>query len=426
MKTKLTALPPIGMRIIKSSIGVLLGFIIYLIRGRQGAPFYTALSVLWCMQPYTSNAKANAIQRTIGTFIGAFFGLIMILVEFYLLPLDNELIRYILISILIIPVIYTTVIINKKNASYFSCVVYLSIVVNHLTDTNPYLFVINRILDTMIGIILALIINTARIPRKKNKNVLFVSELDKVLLNMQSTLTPYSKVELNKMLDDGAEFTIVTMRTPAALLEALKDIRIKLPVVAMDGAMLFDIKNNRCLKLYKMSYLESKELINLFNDGGLHCFVNVVVEDSVLIYYGDFKNEAEETIYKELRYSPYRNYIKEELPERYGAAYLMTIDKSEKIDEIHKELELKGYVNRFKVLKYPSEDFKGYSYIKIYNKKANKENMIDEIRKMINVDKTIRFETTQESTGVIIGKNDSNEMVKNLKKIYEPYFWEKQ
>ena len=381
MKTKLTALPPIGMRIIKSSIGVLLGFIIYLIRGRQGAPFYTALSVLWCMQPYTSNAKANAIQRTIGTFIGAFFGLIMILVEFYLLPLDNELIRYILISILIIPVIYTTVIINKKNASYFSCVVYLSIVVNHLTDTNPYLFVINRILDTMIGIILALIINTARIPRKKNKNVLFVSELDKVLLNMQSTLTPYSKVELNKMLDDGAEFTIVTMRTPAALLEALKDIRIKLPVVAMDGAMLFDIKNNRCLKLYKMSYLESKELINLFNDGGLHCFVNVVVEDSVLIYYGDFKNEAEETIYKELRYSPYRNYIKEELPERYGAAYLMTIDKSEKIDEI---------------------------------------------RKMINVDKIIRFETTQESTGVIIGKNDSNEMVKNLKKIYEPYFWEKQ
>ncbi|WP_196001218.1 HAD hydrolase family protein [Clostridium sp. 1001271B_151109_B4] len=426
MKEKLTALPPIGMRIIKSSIGVLLGFIIYLIRGRQGAPFYTALSVLWCMQPYTSNAKANAIQRTIGTFIGAFFGLIVILIEFYLLPLDNELIRYILISILIIPVIYTTVIINKKNASYFSCVVYLSIVVNHLTDTNPYLFVINRILDTMIGIILALIINTARIPRKKNKNVLFVSELDKVLLNMQSTLTPYSKIELNKMLDDGAKFTIETMRTPAALLEALKDIRIKLPVVTMDGAMLFDIKNNRCLKLYKMSYLESKELINLFNDRDLHCFVNVVVEDSVLIYYGDFKNEAEETIYKELRYSPYRNYIKEELPERYGAAYLMTIDKSEKIDEIYEELKLKGYVNRFKILKYPSEDFKGYSYIKIYNKKANKENMINEIKKMVDVDKIIRFETTQESTGVIIGKNDSNEMVKNLKKIYEPYFWEKQ
>ena len=72
MKIKSTALPPIGMRIIKSSIGVLLGFIIYLIRGRRGAPFYTALSVLWCMQPYPSNARANARQRTIGTMIGVY------------------------------------------------------------------------------------------------------------------------------------------------------------------------------------------------------------------------------------------------------------------------------------------------------------------------------------------------------------------
>lgn len=83
-------------------------------------------------------------------------------------------------------------------------------------------------------------------------------------------------------------------------------------------------------------------------------------------------------------------------------------------------------MENFKVLKYESEDFPGYSYIKLYNKNANKENMINEIKSIINVDKIIRFETTQESTGVIIGKNDSNEMVKNLKKIYEPYFWEKQ
>ena len=153
MKIKSTALPPIGMRIIKSSIGVLLGFIIYLLRGKQGAPFYTALSVLWCMQPYPSNAKANARQRTIGTMIGAFYGLIMILLEYYFLPFDNEFIRYLIISVLIIPVIYSTVVINKKNASYFSCVVFLSIVVNHLNDKNPYFFVFNRVLDTMIGIV---------------------------------------------------------------------------------------------------------------------------------------------------------------------------------------------------------------------------------------------------------------------------------
>ena len=423
MKIKSTALPPIGMRIIKSSIGVLLGFIIYLIRGKQGAPFYTALSVLWCMQPYPSNAKANARQRTIGTMIGAFYGLIMILLEYYFLPFDNEFIRYLIISVLIIPVIYTTVVINKKNASYFSCVVFLSIVVNHLNDKNPYFFVFNRVLDTMIGIVLALIINTARIPRKKRDNLLFVSELDKALLNMHNTLTPYSKIELNKMLDDGLKFTIATMRTPAALLEALKYIRIKLPVIAMDGAILFDVKDNRYLKVYEMTYSETKEFLELFKENNLHCFVNVVVEDSVIIYYDDFKNEVEKRIYDTLRSSPYRNYIKEELPERYGAVYLMLIDENKKIENLYSQMKELGYTKKFKILKYSSDDFPGYSYIKVYNKKAIKENMIQYIKELTKADDIIILESSKEGKNLRVNKNESNEIVRNLKKIYEPYFW---
>ena len=82
MKDKNIKFPPIGMRITKSAIGVFLGFVIYYLRGGQGTPFYTALSVLWCMQPYVNDTKEKAFQRTIGTFIGAFYGTIMILLEF--------------------------------------------------------------------------------------------------------------------------------------------------------------------------------------------------------------------------------------------------------------------------------------------------------------------------------------------------------
>lgn len=82
-------------------------------------------------------------------------------------------------------------------------------------------------------------------------------------------------------------------------------------------------------------------------------------------------------------------------------------------------------MENFKVLKYESEDFPGYSYIKLYNKNANKENMINEIRSMINVDKIIRFETVKEENSIVISGNYSNEMVKSLKKLYEPYFWKK-
>lgn len=425
MKIKFSALPPIGMRIIKSSVGVLLGFIIYFIRGKQGTPFYTALSVLWCMQPYSINAKNNAIQRTIGTLIGAAYGLIMILVELYFIPFDNEVFRYITISLLIIPIIYTTVIFNKKNASYFSCVVFLSIVVNHLKDKNPYLFVFNRMMDTMIGIGLALIINTFELPRKKRNDLLFVAELDKALVNMKETLTSYSKIELNKMLDDGLKFTIATIKTPGALITSLQDIRLNLPVIAMDGAILFNMKENRYLKVYEMTHEETKQLVDLIQSRHIHCFINTVVEDSVMIYYSDFKNQVENDIYNDLRSSPYRNYIKEELPERYGAVYLMLIDKEEKMESLYKELEELGYTNDFKILKYSSDDYPGYTYIKIYNKNAIKNNMIKYVQSLTETEDIIIFENDNDLIENCLDKNYSNEIVKDLKKIYRPYFWEK-
>ena len=157
---RLVPLPRIGMRIIKSAIGVLICFLIYLIRGQQGAPFYSALAVLWCIQNQSKNTVGNAIQRTIGTIIGAAFGLLYLLIKLNIFDIGNGILHYFAISALLIPIIYTTVLIDQQKASYFSCVVFLSIVVNHLTDDNPYLFVADRCIDTFIGIFVGLFLNS--------------------------------------------------------------------------------------------------------------------------------------------------------------------------------------------------------------------------------------------------------------------------
>ena len=153
-------LPHIGMRIIKSALGVLICFAIYFLRGKQGTPFYSALAVLWCIQKQTDNTIGNAAQRIIGTFIGAVYGLIYILVKLKIADIGDSFIHYCIISLALIPIIYTTVLIDQKKASYFSCVVFLSIVVNHLMDENPYLFVLNRSLDTLIGIFVGVLLNS--------------------------------------------------------------------------------------------------------------------------------------------------------------------------------------------------------------------------------------------------------------------------
>jgi len=75
--------PPIGARIMKSAIAVALCMLVYFVRTLlpigNGIPFYGALAALWCIQPYNDTTKNNAVQRSVGTLIGAGYGLVFLL-----------------------------------------------------------------------------------------------------------------------------------------------------------------------------------------------------------------------------------------------------------------------------------------------------------------------------------------------------------
>ena len=174
-------LPPIGARIIKSSVAVALCMVIYFFRTLlpigNGIPFYSALAALWCLQPYSNSTKNNAGQRSTGTFIGAAYGLaFIVLLRFF--GLSEPILVYLIASAIIIPVIYLAVITNNRNASFFSCVVFLSIALTHSFDENPYLFVLNRVLDTFIGIGVGLAVNNFHLPIKHDSETLYISGID--------------------------------------------------------------------------------------------------------------------------------------------------------------------------------------------------------------------------------------------------------
>ena len=269
------SIPSIGLRIIKSGIAVALCFVIAYFRGNEGIVFYSLLSALWCIQVYRTNTRKNAIQRFSGTVIGALYGLLFLLALERIGIAKPEWVEYessffflqaVMVSVLTILVLYTTVLLHKKQASYFSCVVFLSIVVNHITDVNPYFFVWNRFLDTCIGIAVGIFVNDFSLPLKRKKDILFISGLDGTLLNENSNLTDYSKVELNRMLDEGLQFTISTMRTPASLMEPVRDIHLNLPVIAMDGAVLYDMKEKMYKKVYVISADTSQKIMDFIRN----------------------------------------------------------------------------------------------------------------------------------------------------------------
>ncbi|MBP0958210.1 MAG: HAD hydrolase family protein [Oscillospiraceae bacterium] len=417
---KKISLPPVGNRILKSAAGVFICGLVYFLRGRGGIPFYSMLAVLWCIQPYSESTLKMAAQRTAGTFVGALFGLITIVIEIYAVPIYDTLWGYAFIALMIIPVIYTTVLLDKKNASYFSCVVFLSITVIHMTDNDPFLFVLNRVLDTFIGIGAGIAVNSVRLPRKRIRDTLFAAELDDMLSPVNERLTPYSKVEINRMLSDGANFTLATMRTPGAITEILADVKMKLPVIVMNGAALYDMRENSYVMAYIISHSTCEKIRGIVKSYDMNMFTNALCGDNLMIYYDELKNEAEKSIYTSLKKSPYRNYVNRLPSSEDRVIYLMIVDRSDKISALYEQLSA-SMGEQLNIITYPSDDYKGYSYIKIYNKNAGKRKMIEYICESYGIEKFVTLSIDGEKSARSI-----NKIAHELKKSFEPLYFGKK
>ena len=204
------------------------------------------------------------------------------------------------------------------------------------------------------------------------------------------------------------------------MMESLSDIHLKLPIIAMDGAVLYDLKENSYLKTYPMSYKQAQKIIEILREEDVNFFINVVVEDVLIIYYHHLENEAETQIYKQMRRSPHRNYVRRNLPEGEDVVYFMMVDQTEKIRKIYDRLKAKVDSKEYKMLFYASKDYPGYSYIKIYDKGATRERMTKYLAQDMGIHKITTFGSIPGESDVLVEDSNRNTMVKELKKRFEP------
>lgn len=381
--------PRIGMRMIKTAIAVGICFLISGLTGGNGKPIFSAIAAIICMQPYVEHSVDVAFNRIIGTIIGAFFGLVAASVSLYIPP-KYEYVHFLVISFTVIPVLYTTVLLKKPGASALAGVVLLSITLS-TGDSTPIMDAVNRSVETIVGILVSLGVNMAHLPRCKEKDFLFVSGFDGAIYGEKTGMTPYSIFELNQLLKDGMAFTIATERTPASLMADIGMLHMKLPIIAMDGAVLYDMNEKRYLACHGLSKELTEKIENFLKAFDLHYFLNVVWQDVLLIYYHDFKNEEEQKLYHQLRLSPHRNYVYGERPEDGIVVYILLVVTDETADFVTEKLIEMDKEREILFLRDKSETPKDYCHLKIYHKNATKEYMMNRLLEKMPQKKTVVF-----------------------------------
>lgn len=107
----------------------------------------------------------------------------------------------------------------------------------------------------------------------KPSKTLYVSDMDGTLLNSSSVLSETTTAKLNKLISEGALFTVATARTPATVVGLMKNIDSNLPYIVMAGCATWDNKKKGYESARIISNSSIERLIGIFEKNGNNPFI---------------------------------------------------------------------------------------------------------------------------------------------------------
>ena len=154
----------VGLRTIKTIVVVFLSLCLAYVRQGLANPLYIAIAAILCIQPTMSSSKKAGTDRLIATVIGGFWGIIVFVSNNYFFPQFHPIFKYAIISVCLIPLIYTNIHIKRPSNVSTSAVVYLIITVSSSGAMSNVQYLYNRLLDTFMGFLIAIAVNWVKLP----------------------------------------------------------------------------------------------------------------------------------------------------------------------------------------------------------------------------------------------------------------------
>ena len=118
-----------------------------------------------------------------------------------------------------------------------------------------------------------------------NIKSLYISDLDGTLLNDLAELSDYTIDTLNALTRQGFHFTIATARTAASVTNILEPLAINIPVILMNGVVIYDISAKKYLNIQRLSKASIVDIIKVLKDHALTGFMYEVKDHVLTTYY---------------------------------------------------------------------------------------------------------------------------------------------
>lgn len=224
----------------------------------------------------------------------------------------------------------------------------------------------------------------------KQQHTLYVSDLDGTLLNEQSQITPHTAQCLNALIDDGMLFTVATARTPATVVELMKDIRLSLPVILMTGALVYDIATHRYLSIRSFPNEVSSRILETVRSTGLAPMVYYIDNSLLHVAYCPPLLPCQQAFVGERRGTPYKRFVEcssvpADRPDTVLIFFMGEYDKMQLVYDVIAPIE--GHCSYL----YHDNVDKNIGYLEIYPAGTSKASAVEQMAHHLEASQIVAF-----------------------------------
>ncbi|MGD9558990.1 MAG: HAD hydrolase family protein [Oscillospiraceae bacterium] len=367
-------LPSVGLRMVKTAAAVFITLVLSHLRP-NGMPLYAALAAMISMQTTATGSLKRGVDRAIDTLVGASIGLLTLMVMQWVPLFEHWVLRYLLIALVTITVIYVTLLLRRLESSYFTWVVFLWVVLFH-GDLVPWMAALNRVIDTLMGIAVSYIINGLWLPRRRTAHTLYVASFDNVLGQWDGTLPHNTAVRLNRLLEKGLPFTVATHRTPTTLLPRLEEAQVDLPLVVMNGAAVFDPKRRHFSFSVSIPYITAQAVAAACDEPAVQCYQYAIRHGELHVYCAPPRNDYAQVLDERLRRRQHQSYVPGPPAEGTDILFLFIAGPPEDIYRLEAKLRAMPQSADIFIRSHESWLIPGFANIEISSVYASKANAV--------------------------------------------------
>lgn len=219
---------------------------------------------------------------------------------------------------------------------------------------------------------------------------LYISDLDGTLLNQNAELSEYSVLALNRLIARGISFSIATARTAATVLHIFKKISLNIPIVLMNGVLVFDPHSQKFIKKEVLKRVASEQIINALHELNQSGMMYTMCDETMRTYYEQIDSYELESFINERKKRYNKLFVQTDdfANVQEEIIYFTVIDSKEKIDSVYSKI---AGINGVGTAKYHDIYSDNLWYLEVFSDTATKYNAVSFLRDYGQFDKIIGF-----------------------------------